>query len=236
MTSTPHHDHHAAPHWSYSGDTGPEHWGELDPAFALCSLGKAQSPIDLAHAQPAARAPVAYRYGQAALCIRNNGHSIQVECGDSSAIELDGQRYALSQFHFHAPSEHTVAGRSYDMEAHLVHASAQGELAVVGVFMRRGRYHAGLAALWQHLPQHEGESYTSGEIVVRPEVLLPASRRAYRYEGSLTTPPCTEGVHWIVLAEPIEISPAQLAAFRALYNGNNRPPQPRHDRPLWTSE
>ncbi|MFH1085454.1 MAG: carbonic anhydrase family protein [Chloroflexota bacterium] len=223
----------AAPHWSYSGATGPEHWGELCPAFALCSLGHAQSPIDLAGAQPAALAPVVYHYGESALCVRNNGHSIQVECGGTSAIELDGRRYALCQFHFHAPSEHTVAGRYDDMEAHLVHVSAQRDLAVVGVFMRRGRHHAGLAALWQLLPRHAGQGYTAEEIVVHPEVLLPASRRAYRYEGSLTTPPGTEGVHWIMLAEPIELSPAQLAAFRALYAGNNRPPQPRHDRPLW---
>lgn len=236
MTSNQHHDHHSAPHWGYSGDIGPEHWGELCPEFALCSLGHAQSPIDLADAQPAALAPVAFRYGEVRLCVGNNGHSIQVECDESSFIELDGQRYALRQFHFHAPSEHTVAGRYYDMEAHLVHASAQGELAVVGVFMQRGRHHAGLAALWEHMPQHEGESYTAEEIVVHPEVLLPTSRRAYRYEGSLTTPPGTEGVHWIMLAEPIEISPAQLAAFCALYSGNNRPPQPRNDRPLWISE
>jgi len=236
MTSAQHQDHHSTPHWGYTGDIGPEHWGELCPEFALCSLGQAQSPIDLVDVESASLAPVVFRYGEVRLNIANNGHSIQIECGESGAIEIGGQRYALRQFHFHAPSEHTVAGRYYDMEAHLVHASAQGELAVVGVFMQRGRHHAGLAALWQNLPQHEGESYTTGEIVVRPEVLLPANRRAYRYEGSLTTPPGTEGVHWIVLAEPIEISPAQLATFCALYHGNNRPPQPRHSRRVWISE
>jgi len=236
MTSTQHHDSHGQPHWGYSGDVGPEHWGELCPAFALCACGHAQSPINLADAQPAALSPVVFHYGPVRLCVRNNGHSIQVECGDSSAIELDGKRYALRQFHFHAPSEHTVAGRFYDMEAHLVHASDEGTLAVVGVFMQRGRHHPGLAALWQHLPRQEGEGFTAEDVVVRPEVLLPASRRAYRYEGSLTTPPCTEGVHWVVLSEPIEISPVQLAAFRALYSGNNRPVQPRHDRSLWISE
>lgn len=236
MVDTQHRDHHAAPHWGYTGHAAPEHWGELAPDYALCALGRAQSPIDLAEAQPAALDPVVFRYGQVALHIRNNGHSIQVECDGAGGIELEGRLYNLLQFHFHAPSEHTVAVRYYDMEAHLVHKSAQGELAVVGVFLTSGRHHAGIAPFWERMPPHGGESYATQEFIVRPEVLLPVSRRAYRYEGSLTTPPCSEGVQWIVLAEPVEISPEQLAAFRALYTGNNRPPQPRHGRTLWIME
>jgi carbonic anhydrase len=224
---------HSEPHWGYDGPIAPESWGQLSPEFALCGLGRAQSPIDLVGATPAAVAPVTYAYQPTPLVILNNGHTIQVNCGQPNGITLDGVRYDLLQFHFHAPSEHTVAGRHAAMEVHLVHRSAQGELAVVGVLIEHGAWHPGLAGVWAHLPAKVGPAQDIPGVSVDPQALLPPNRRGYRYEGSLTTPPCSEGVHWIVLADPIEMSPIQVAAFEAIMRGNYRPVQPLNDRTIW---
>jgi carbonic anhydrase len=229
-------DEHAETHWGYVGPVAPAFWSQLSPDFALCELGRAQSPIDIVGAVPVGLAPVVYEYEPTPATILNNGHTIQVTCGQPNGITLDGVRYDLLQFHFHAPSEHTLAGRYAAMEVHLVHRSAEGELAVVGVLIERGRWHAGLAGVWAHLPANPGPTHEIPGARVNPEVLLPSNRRSYRYEGSLTTPPCTEGVHWIVLADPIEFSPMQVAAFEAIMRGNYRPTQPLNRRTIWIEE
>lgn len=217
--------------WTYAGATGPDAWGDLEPAYTTCKDGKSQSPVDLPVAVPAGTsAQIEVHYQRAPLKVVNNGHTIQVDVPAGSYIEIDGTRYDLLQLHFHHPSEHTVGGKPADMVAHLVHASDTRALAVVGVLMNRGdREPAILERIWEHLPAKD-ETWASAEVRIDPAELLPARRAHYRYQGSLTTPPCTEGVLWTVLAEPITISPAHLDAFHALYPGNARPVQPLNRR------
>jgi carbonic anhydrase len=220
-------------HWGYEGDIGPDRWGELCPEFALCSCGCAQSPIDLVGAMACGTlAPVIYDYHPLPVMIQNNGHTVQVDNQLPNGILLEGVRYELLQFHFHAPSEHTIEGRTYAMEVHLVHRSAEGALAVVGVMLEPGPVNVGLAGLWTQLPQSECPCHLCEGLWVNPMALLPANHRCYRYQGSLTTPPGSEGVSWVVLAEPIYVSPMQITRFRAIMCGNARPVQPCNGREI----
>jgi carbonic anhydrase len=215
----------AAPaHWSYSGATGPEHWGQLQPDFKVCQLGVEQTPIDLTagiKGDPGALAP---DYKALPLRIVNNGHTIQVNADSGSSCSIAGTKYDLLQFHFHHPSEHLLAGKPFDLECHFVHKSASGALAVVGVFIRPGPRNAALAPLFDAMPAKEGpEVKAAGS--VDAAALLPKSGGYFRYMGSLTTPPCSEGVTWTVFKEPIEASPAQIKQFAALFPNNARPVQ-----------
>jgi carbonic anhydrase len=222
--------HHDA-HWSYSGAGAPEHWASLEPAFAACAAGKNQSPIDLAHAAPSDVPNISFHYQLSKINIVNNGHTIQVDYDPGSYIDIDGVHYDLVQFHFHAPSEHLIAGRRYEAELHLVHKSAGGDLAVVGVMLERGAENAALAPVWNALPAQEGPVQHLDAQVNALE-MLPTIRTTYRYDGSLTTPPCTEGVKWNVMTAPAQISAAQLAAFTRIIVGNDRPIQPLGARTL----
>jgi carbonic anhydrase len=214
--------------WSYSGDTGPEHWADLDPCYAAARTGTHQSPIDLTGPFDLGVATVFFTYQTARLSITNNGHSIQEDCPSGSSITVGGRRYELKQFHFHTPSEHTVDGGFYEMELHLVHQSDDGRLAVVGVFLTIGDEHPSLCTLWDHMPLEPGQTETA-DLMIDPSDLLPADRRCVQYEGSLTTPPCTENVAWIVLLEPIQVSAQQVEKFERVIGVNNRPIQPRND-------
>lgn len=221
----------AAGHWSYDGDTGPSHWGTLDPAYAACIEGSAQSPIDLADAERRQLARIDIAYAQCPVSLVNNGHTVQALVVPGAGIALAGKVYELKQFHFHHGSEHTVAGRRLPMEMHLVHEAEGGALAVIGVFLAEGEPNPALAALWRHLPT------TSGPPTVVPgtvdlAALLPRRRTTWRYTGSLTTPPCTEGVEWLVMTEPVAVSAAHIAAFAALFPNSYRPVQPLGDRVL----
>lgn len=223
---------HAAAHWSYEGAGGPEHWAELDPQFAACGVGTHQSPIDIpASAEPHAL-DVTFAYAPSPLVEVNNGHTVEVDYAPGSSLVMDGTTYDLAQMHFHAPSEHTLAGRSFPMELHLVHKSAGGELSVVGILLGEGEENPAFREVLSHLPEEPGAQVTDPEIAVDPAVLLPAARTAWRYEGSLTTPPCTEGVHWAVMSTPVMLSTEQIAVFTRLYPHDNRPVQPLHDRQL----
>lgn len=227
-------DGDAAPHWSYEGATGPEHWGDLSPEFKVCQLGKQQTPIDLSSATTG-EASIAVDYRPVPLRLVNNGHTVQAAACPDCAITIDGTRYDLAQFHFHHPSEHLVDGEAFDMEAHLVHRSAEGSLAVVGVFMKAGAHNDALAALFDHLPQDEGREVLAADRF-DPAALLPASRSGFRYMGSLTTPPCSEGLVWTVFREPIEVSPEQIRKFASLFPNNARPVQRTSDQPLHAGE
>jgi carbonic anhydrase len=221
-------------HWSYEGEEGPEHWGELSPDYELCANGSQQSPIDIANPTAADLANVVFDYEPTPLEIVNNGHTIQVSYALGSSIQLDATSYELLQFHFHAPSEHLVSGAAADAELHLVHRSATGALAVVGVLMAQtadGADNSALATVWSNLPQAPGPA-RQVDAQVDAEMLLPENRLTFRYQGSLTTPPCSEGVSWLMMTEPIGISAAQLEALGAIMEGNNRPIQPLNDRPL----
>ena len=222
----------AATSWGYQSHNGPALWGTLDRAFRACALGTEQSPIDLTGGRRAELAPVEFDYGRSRIEVENTGHTIQINPEPGHGIVLDGTRHELSQFHFHRASEHLVDGVPYPMELHLVHRDGGGGLAVVGVLICEGEENAALAPAWACLPPDPGESRAiSGEIDLA--ALLPPFGTTWRYRGSLTTPPCTEGVAWIVPDEPLPMSPAQIAAFAAIYPNNRRPVQPLGDRDLW---
>jgi len=225
-------DGHGGAAWSYEGSRGPGNWGRLSSAFRLCGLGTMQSPLNIADAVPAHGDPIVFDYGPAPLNIVNNGHTVQVNYAPGSGITVSGRRYELLQFHFHAPSEHTIAGKSFAMEMHLVHKSKDGMLAVIGVLIERGGNHAAFDSLLAHLPNTPSEVQRIEHITIDADDLLPSARSTYRYDGSLTTPPCSEGVKWLVLTTPIELSEVQLTAFTAIVHANNRPVQPLNGRKL----
>ena len=221
----------AGPCWGYEADNGPALWGTLDPVFAACARGREQSPIDLAGAQSAGLPPLEFDYRRSRIAAENTGHTIQANPEPGSSIVLDGMRYELGQFHFHCGSEHLVDSVRLALEMHLVHARGDGAVAVVGVLFEEGAANEALAPLWAHLPAEPGASHAlPGELDLAS--LLPARRTAWRYRGSLTTPPCTEGVAWAVLTETLTMSAAQIAAFAALYPNNRRPVQPLGERVL----
>jgi len=217
-------------HWSYSGEGAPSHWGELDPDFAACASGKSQSPVDLPRSAKGEAKPLAFDYREGATKIFNNGHTVEVEYEPGSTLVVDGHAYELKQFHFHAPSENTIAGKHYPMEGHLVHADKDGHLAVVAVMFKEGKPNAFIETLWASMPAKESEEHVFAA-PLDASGLLPAGRHYYRFAGSLTTPPCSEGVTWIVLSEPVTVSKPQLAAFtRTMGFANNRPVQPLNAR------
>ena len=161
-------DSRPLPEWSYSGPTGPEHWGDLDPRFEIAKTGREQSPIDLTGECESGAETVFFTYQASPLNLTNNGHSIQVDCPPGSSISVGGKRYDLAQYHFHTPSEHTVDGRFYDMELHLVHQSERGQFAVVGVFLKKGNSHLTLGDIWEHMPDQVGESVSS-DLMIDPQ-------------------------------------------------------------------
>jgi carbonic anhydrase len=218
-------------HWTYEGEEGPGHWGDLSPEYAACSTGKSQSPIDISNPAPQDVANLVFHYQPSKVNILNNGHTIQVNYDAGSYLELDGVRYDLLQFHFHAPSEHSINGKLAEAELHLVHQSADGTLAVVGILIDSGAYNPAFQTTFDNLPTTAGPlQQLSAE--VDAAAMLPAVQKTYRYDGSLTTPPCSEGVKWNVMVEPIEMSEAQLAAFTHIFEGNNRPLQALEGRSL----
>lgn len=228
------HEHHAP--WSYEGDTGPEHWGALDPSYRLAETGRAQSPIDIrtVSATPAPPLQMRFRYTAEPATYVNNGHTLQHDQAPGSWLEVDGERYALKQFHIHTPSEHTFDGAHLDAEIHLVHKNAAGDVAVVGVLVRSGAKNPAFASAHGTLPREGRTKTLTGR--VDPGALLPESHRIYRYTGSFTTPPCTEKVDWFVFAQPIEASPEEIAEVQALEGSNNRPTQPLNGRRVFLVE
>lgn len=216
-------------HWSYQGEQGPTNWGSLSEDFMACAEGRMQSPIDISEPAAGDGGTAAFDYRNRALELVNNGHTIQINIGGDSVATLAGRRYTLLQFHFHSPSEHTVGGRHYDMEAHFVHQDDSGKLAVVGLLIETGGTNEVLQAIWDHLPA-EQETKTVAGVSVNAAALLPASRDFTAYAGSLTTPPCSEGVAWFLMRQPVSVSAAQVTAFRAVMPANNRPIQPLNGR------
>jgi carbonic anhydrase len=220
-------------HWTYNGEEGPENWGGLSEEYTLCGTGVEQSPIDITAAAPRDVADVVFNYQDSALKIENNGHTVQVNYDTGSTIVVDGTTYTLAQFHFHAPSEHLLNGRAFPAEVHLVHKDAAGGLAVIGVLIEEGSENEALADVWAHLPATEQTEKTIDGARVHVDRFLPAERLSYRYDGSLTTPPCSEKVEWIVLTNPIQMSAAQISTFAEIvHHDNSRPPQPLNDREL----
>lgn len=216
-------------HWGYTGKQGPDHWATLSPENSACS-GKNQSPIDLSRFVDADLPPIEFNYSAGAYEILNNGHTVQINYKKGSSIKLDGKTFNLLQFHFHTPSENHIMGHEYPLEAHLVHASKDGELAVVAVMFEKGDTNPTLQKVWSKMPVHKGDHFKLSEVATVKN-LLPKSTDYYRFNGSLTTPPCTEGVRWIVMQQPVNASPEQIKQFaHALHGPNNRPVQQMHAR------
>lgn len=222
---------HGGHHWAYDGEGGPEQWGELSPEYAACHLGKEQSPVDLRGAIPAALPDPAVAWMPIPLKVMNNGHTIQVDGAGGGSLVLDGTAYDLLQFHFHHPSEHLVEGRPAALEAHFVHKAQDGNLAVLGVLIVEGPANPVLESIWKIMPDKAGDT-TMGQSVLDFKTLLPNDQTTYRYAGSLTTPPCSEVVQWVVYRRPITASDAQIKRFAALFPNNARPVQPLGRRKL----
>lgn len=235
-----------APVWHYEGAEGPANWGKLSPAFAACAEGRAQSPIDITKPSPSGRlAELKTTLPPAMLRIVhhahmadgiNNGHTIQINYSEGDTLAIGGKPYQLVQYHFHAPSEHTIDGRHYPMEMHMVHKAADGQLAVIGVFIEEGPHNSAFDPVWGSLPREKGVETHLAAVIVDVDRLLPASRTTYRYEGSLTTPPCSEGVAWLVMTTPITLSAEQIGQFTAIVKANNRPVQPLNGRTVATDK
>jgi carbonic anhydrase len=218
-------------HWTYEGLDGPSRWGSLDKKYQSCARGKAQSPIAIsdAIAIKSDLPPIDFHYKSSALKIIDNGHTIQVNYEPGSFITIGPRQYGLVQFHFHRPSEEELNGRRYDMVAHLVHQDGEGRLAVVAVLLTAGRANSLISSLWQHLPKAKGTEIAAN-VKIDLADLLPPNLAYYSYAGSLTTPPCSEGVTWFVLRDPVSVSADQIARFAELYSMNARPVQPLNAR------
>ena len=221
--------------WGYTGTTGPEHWGTIKPEYATCKSGRNQSPVDLTSAVAAELSPLTLDYQETALDLINNGHTLQVNHTNGSRLTMGGRTYELVQFHFHSPSEHVIDGDSHAMEAHLVHQSADGQLAVLGILLDVGEENKFLRDLWDVEATH-GMRTTVEHVRINVSDLLPEDRAYFKYSGSLTTPPCTEGVHWVVFRQPSHVSVEQVAHFREVFELSSRPVQPIHSRSVMLSE
>jgi carbonic anhydrase len=222
-------EEHQTPHWTYEGEEGPEHWGELDPAYGICNAGKSQSPIDISSPSEKDLANIVFNYQTGEMNILNNGHTVQVNYDAGSYIELDAVRYDLLQFHYHSPSEHVIDGKSFPAELHLVHKNAEGQLAVVGLLLEEGAENLAFDPFINNLPAEETEGKDTG-VTINATEFLPTIQTTFRYSGSLTTPPCSEGVNWLVMTTPVELSSAQLGKLDELFENNNRPLQAINDR------
>jgi carbonic anhydrase len=218
--------------WTYEGAA---HWGELDPSYSLCSAGKEQSPIDIRSAQSVNLPALRFQYKSGPLNhLVNNGYAIRVNYPDggvgSNDLLVDSSRYRLTQFHFHHPSEEYIHGKPYEMAIHLMHESAAGKIVGVTVFLRAGHANPTVQKIRDHMPPTKGNEVDVPGVDINPGDLLPADTSYYVYEGSLTAPPCTENVTWLVLKKPVEVSRQQIAAFARLYPHDVRPVQPLSGR------
>jgi len=228
--STGKHDAGAKPHWAYDGKAGPKAWGKLDPEWSKCSSGKAQSPIDILPRAGNA-SPIEFHYRPTPASIIDNGHTLQVNFEPGSTIDIDRHTYALVQFHFHTPSEHSIAGEHYPLELHLVHKDVDGKLAVIGVLFDAGAESKVLPSLWAQWPR-KVDTAAKLPRPFDPSLLLPDNRKVFRYSGSLTTPPCSEGVVWNVMRRTLSDTRGHIDEFIKRYPLNARDIQPLNERKI----
>lgn len=222
-----------ASHWSYEGEGSPEHWSEVSAENQMCKQGQNQSPIDINNMLKAHINPLKSSYIDSPFSIINNGHTIQASFAQDAkdVVIIDGIPFHLQQLHFHAPSENTLHGKHYAMEMHLVHKNADGDIAVVAVMFEAGAPNSELTKLWQSMPANTAEKTTELKQKIDVNKLLPKDLTHYRFSGSLTTPPCSEGVRWLVMKTPVTLSEQQLNQFTTvMHHDNNRPVQPLHGR------
>ena len=226
---------HGAAHWSYQGSAGPQTWGGLKPEFTLCGNGQRQSPIDIRGGLAVDLDPVKFNYQATPFAVIDNGHTVQANVAQGNHIDIGGKRFELVQFHFHRPSEERIDGRQFEMSLHLVHKDDQGRLAVVAVLMDKGMAQPAVQKVWNSLPLEKGEELAARTPLELAD-LLPTDRRYYTYMGSLTTPPCSEGVQWVVMRQPVSMSPEQIELFARMYPMNARPVQQASGRRILQSQ
>ncbi|UOQ45969.1 carbonic anhydrase family protein [Halobacillus salinarum] len=222
--------------WSYKGKTGPDNWGKTNPVNAACANGDKQSPINVNFSQvhkTSKKKNVQIQYEPSSVSILNNGHTVQADPSkENNTLIMNGKKYTLDQFHFHTPSEHKYNGSHYDMEMHFVHKDSKGKIAVLGVMIKKGKTNKNLSPVWESLPDNK----TSEAVPIKEQInlqnVLPEEMNFLYYNGSLTTPPCTEGVKWILLKQPIEISDKQLLKFQKIFSDNHRPVEPLNGREI----
>ena len=222
--------------WSYEERTGPEYWGKLAASNAVCAQGSEQSPINIVSSQVIEDKKIGGKqitYMPTTFTLHNNGHTIQANAiTEKNRIVVEGKEYKLAQFHFHTPSEHQLNGQYYDLEIHFVHKDESGNLAVLGVMIQEGRENETLEVIWNSLPKEASKKDVSEKYLIHLPALLPQNQMSFHYDGSLTTPPCTEEVRWIVFEQPIEMSKEQIKAFQQIYTNNHRPIQPLNEREI----
>ncbi len=220
----------SAAHWSYEGDEGPPEWGSLAPAYSLCDTGKNQSPINIVNALETDQDAIALNFQQTDQQIFNNGHTIQVNVDDGNTLTLNKENFTLQQFHFHSPGENQINGETYPMEGHFVYKNSDDDLAVVAVMFEEGEANPQLTPAWEEMPTEPGQPTALSEPVDIEKLMLQYSD-FYHFNGSLTTPPCSEGVRWVVLPDPVSASAEQIDQFEeVMRHDNNRPVQPLNGR------
>ena len=224
----------AAP-WGYRGDSGPAHWGNLSEAYHVCGAGRRQSPVNLVSVEPARLQGLVFRYKVSVIEMIHTGRTIQANYGKGSHIVLGSERYDLTHFHFRTPSEHTVAGRSFPMEIQFVHKNAKGRTAIVALLVTSGPANLAARELWDRLPIKAHTRSKNTRALINARDLLPDKTAHFRYQGSLTTPPCTENVDWLVLRTPVAFSDDQIVRLRGIMGENARPVQARNGRYLLQS-
>lgn len=225
----------AEPAWTYRGELGAERWADLKREWAVCRQGRRQSPIDIVASQPGPAAPLQFDYQPAPLRIVNDGHTVRVRFGKGSTLRLGGETLTLQQFHFHTPGGDKLRGEEFPLGMHFLHKGASGRLVSLVLLFRQGAENPALQALLPHMPVAGVPEQTLAQVRVNAAQWLPANKAYYRYEGSLTAPPCTEGVLWLVMKQPLEVSAGQLAALHRLFPDNARPTQALHGREVLES-
>lgn len=217
-------------HWGYTGHNSPDSWGTLSPKYHTCSEGKNQSPINVRSSMDLDLEALDLSYTKGSKEILNNGHTIQVNFEEGNTFVLDGITFELKQFHFHTPSENNIEGKSFPLEAHFVHLDKEGNIAVLALMFEEGAENAELAKVWEKMPKNGGDKSELALADIASS-LLPENKDYYRFNGSLTTPPCTEGVRWFVLKTTVSISKAQVETFlHTMHHPNNRPIQKTNAR------
>jgi carbonic anhydrase len=215
--------------WAYEGENGPAYWGKINPAWAKCGDGSRQSPIDIRDGMKVELEQITFDYHPSSFNVTDNGKTVQVMVGGGNFITVNNRMYELIQFHFHRPSEERINGKGYEMVVHLVHKDGEGRIAMLALLLERGKPQPVIQTVWNNLPLEKLETMAPS-VVLDPMELLPARRDYFTFMGSMTTPPCQEGVLWLVMKEPVQASPAQMALFSRLYPLNARPIQPSSGR------
>lgn len=216
-------------HWSYEGDSGPANWSKINVDWAKCGNGSRQSPIDIRDGMKVELEQISFDYHPSSFNVVDNGHTVQVGVSGGNYITVQNRMFELQQFHFHRPSEERINGKAFEMVVHLVHRDAEGRLAVLALLLERGAPQATIQTVWNNLPLEKLETMQP-TILLDPAEMLPVRRDYYTYMGSMTEPPCSEGVLWLVMKQPVQASPAQMALFSRLYPLNARPIQPGNGR------